>query len=114
MTWDLSVADAMDTEVGVGSLGPRIRAYRQMRKITLRQVAEQAEVSVSFLSQLERGTSGASIPTLRLIAQALGLTLADLFSVDPAPAHRVLRAAERPVIHAAGVPYGTQLPDGAV
>jgi transcriptional regulator with XRE-family HTH domain len=93
----------METDVGVSNLGPRLRAYRQMRKITLRQVAEQAEVSVSFLSQLERGASGASIPTLRLIAEALGLTLADLFAVDPAPAHRVLRAAERPVIHAAGV-----------
>jgi len=103
MKWDLSVTDATDADVSMGSLGPRIRAYRQMRKITLRQVAEQAEVSVSFLSQLERGASGASIPTLHLIAEALGLTLADLFSVDPAPAHRVLRAAERPVIHAAGV-----------
>lgn len=97
------MADAMDTDVGVGNLGPRIRAYRQMRKITLRQVAEQAEVSVSFLSQLERGASGASIPTLRLIAEALGLTLADLFSAVPAPAHRVMRAADRPVIHATGV-----------
>jgi transcriptional regulator with XRE-family HTH domain len=97
------VTDAIDTAVSVDNLGPRIRAYRQMRKITLRQVAEQAEVSVSFLSQLERGASGASIPTLRLIAEALGLTVADLFAADPAPAHRVLRAAERPVIHAAGV-----------
>jgi transcriptional regulator with XRE-family HTH domain len=97
------VTDAVETDVSVGNLGPRIRAYRQMRKITLRQVAEQAEVSVSFLSQLERGASGASIPTLHLIASALGLTLADLFSVDPAPAHRVLRAAERPAIRAAGV-----------
>jgi transcriptional regulator with XRE-family HTH domain len=46
------VTDATDTDVSVGNLGLRIRAYRQMRKITLRQVAEQAEVSVSFLSQL--------------------------------------------------------------
>jgi transcriptional regulator with XRE-family HTH domain len=97
------VTDGVDTDVSVGSLGPRLRAYRQMRKITLRQVAEQAEVSVSFLSQLERGASGASIPTLRLIAEALGLTLADLFSAVPVPAHRVMRAADRPVIHATGV-----------
>lgn len=97
------MTDGVDTDVSVGSLGPRLRAYRQMRKITLRQVAEQAEVSVSFLSQLERGASGASIPTLHLIAEALGLTLADLFTVEPAPPHRVLRASERPVIHAPGV-----------
>jgi transcriptional regulator with XRE-family HTH domain len=89
--------------VSVDELGLRIRSYRQMRKMTLRQVAEVADVSVSFLSQLERGASGASIPTLQLIAEALGLTLSDLFSSEPVPAHRVLRAADRPVIHAAGV-----------
>jgi transcriptional regulator with XRE-family HTH domain len=92
-----------DKDADIDGLGLRIRAYRQMRKMTLRQVAGQAEVSVSFLSQLERGASGASIPTLRLIAEAIGLTLADLFSAEPVPAHRVLRAAERPAIHAAGV-----------
>jgi quercetin dioxygenase-like cupin family protein len=74
-----------------------------MRKMTLRQVAEHAQVSVSFLSQVERGASGASIPTMRLIAEALGLALADLFSAEPPIAHRVLRAADRPVIHATGV-----------
>ena len=92
-----------DTDVKADEVGLRIRAYRQMRKLTLRQVAEHAEVSVSFLSQLERGASGASIPTMRLIAEALGLTLADLFSDEPASAHQVLRAADRPVIHATGV-----------
>jgi transcriptional regulator with XRE-family HTH domain len=91
------------TDGSLDDLGPRIRSYRQMRKMTLRQVAEYAEVSVSFLSQLERGASGASIPTMRLIAEALGLALADLFSAEPASAHRVLRAADRPVIHATGV-----------
>ena len=103
MKQDLSVTDAIDTDVSAANLGLRIRAYRQMRKMTLRQVAGQAEVSVSFLSQLERGTSGASITTLRLIAEALGLTLSDLFSAEPVPAHRVLRAADRPAIRAAGV-----------
>lgn len=93
----------MKSEVSIDDLGPRIRAYRQMRKMTLRQVAGEAEVSVSFLSQLERGASGASIPTLHQIAGALGLTLSDLFSAEPAQAHRVLRATERPAIHAAGV-----------
>ena len=97
------MTDAVDTGVSIDDLGPRIRSYRQMRKMTLRQVAEVTEVSVSFLSQLERGASGASIATLHLIADALGLTLPDLFSAEPPPAHQVLRAAERPVIHAAGV-----------
>jgi transcriptional regulator with XRE-family HTH domain len=99
----LKVAEALHPDVSPDDLGLRIRAYRQMRKLTLRQVAERSEVSVSFLSQLERGTSGASIPTLRSIAEALGLSLSDLFSAEPTQAHRVLRAAERPTIQASGV-----------
>ena len=97
------MTDAVETGPSINDLGARIRSYRQMRRMTLRQVAAVAEVSVSFLSQLERGASGASIPTLHVISEALGLTLADLFSAEPAQVHRVLRAAERPEIHAAGV-----------
>ena len=103
MKRDKNLVDAAEAGPSIDDLGLRIRAYRQMRKMTLRQVAAAAEVSVSFLSQLERGASGASIPTLHLIAEAIGLTLSELFSAESTPAHRVLRAAERPVIHAAGV-----------
>lgn len=88
----------MDTTTTAQDVGSKVRAYRQMRKMTLRTLAEQAEVSVSFLSQLERGASGASIPTLRMVAEALGLTLADLFSDETASPHRVLRMADRPTI----------------
>lgn len=94
------------TEPGAGKdddLGSRIRAYRKLRRLTLKDVSTHAEVSESFLSQVERGTSGASVSTLRLIAEALGLTLADLFTDGDGPGHRVLRREERPVIHAPGV-----------
>lgn len=88
---------------GDQALGSRIRAYRTMRRLTLKQVATHVGVSEGFLSQVERGASGASVATLRLIAQALGLSVSDLFSEGDAPAHRVLEAARRPVIHAPGV-----------
>ena len=86
------------TEQSSGSveLGGRIKQFRLGRKLTQRQVAEFAEVSVSFLSQLERGVCGASIPTLSMIGKALGLSVADLFSDEPASNHRVLRNDERP------------------
>jgi transcriptional regulator with XRE-family HTH domain len=88
------------TEQSSGSveLGARIKQFRLGRKLTQRQVAEFAEVSVSFLSQLERGVCGASIPTLSVIGKALGLSVADLFSDEPASNHRVLRNDERPQI----------------
>jgi transcriptional regulator with XRE-family HTH domain len=88
---------------GDGDLGSRIRSYRRMRKLTLRQVAGHAGVTESFLSQVERGTSGASVATLRLVAEALGLRVADLFDEVAASGVRVLRADDRPTIHLPGV-----------
>ena len=84
-------------------IGGRIRTYRKMRRLTLKAVAHHAGVSESFLSQVERGASGASVATLRLIAEALGLSLSDLFTDRGHPGHRVLEREDRPVIHAPGV-----------
>jgi transcriptional regulator with XRE-family HTH domain len=84
-------------------IGARIRRFRKMRRLTLKSVAKHAGVTESFLSQVERGTSGASVSTLRLIAEALGLSLSDLFSENDAPHHRVLRPEDRPKILARGV-----------
>ena len=76
-------------------LGARIRAYRTMRKMSLRSLAEFAGASASFISQLERGQTSASVGMLRRIAGCLGLTMADLFSEDNAGDPRVLHQADR-------------------
>ncbi|MFD1933699.1 MULTISPECIES: helix-turn-helix domain-containing protein [Nonomuraea] len=81
-------------------LGDRIRAYRSMRQMTVRGLAAQAQASASFISQLERGQTSASVGMLRRIAVALGITVADLFSEEEASGHRVVRRAERPELHA--------------
>src|SRR5262249_34685627 len=94
---------ADDGAVAEGSIGSRIRTFRKMRGLTLKSVATNAGVSESFLSQVERGSSGASVSTLKLIAEALGLSLADLFSDTDTPHHRVLRPEDRPKILANGV-----------
>ncbi|MEU6715373.1 cupin domain-containing protein [Nonomuraea sp. NPDC046802] len=77
-------------------LGARIRAYRNMRHMTVRALATQAGASASFISQLERGQTSSSVGMLRRIASALGLTIADLFSEEDDVGHRVVRRAQRP------------------
>lgn len=81
-------------------LGARIRAYRTMRRMSLRSLAEFAGASASFISQLERGQTSASVGMLRRIASGLGLSMADLFSEDAAGDPRVLRHADRPELPA--------------
>ncbi len=75
-------------------LGPRIRSLRQARQVTLRELAERAGVTESFLSQVEREVTSPSIASVQRIARALDLGIAELF-VDEAPLGRVVRAAER-------------------
>jgi transcriptional regulator with XRE-family HTH domain len=75
-------------------LGPRIRSLRQARHVTLRELAERAGVTESFLSQVEREVTSPSIASVQRIARALDLGIADLF-VDEAPLGRVVRKADR-------------------
>jgi transcriptional regulator with XRE-family HTH domain len=67
-------------------VGARLRAARRRQRMTLKEVATRAGISESFLSQVERGLAGVSLPTLTRVAAALGLMVADLF--EPAPTLR--------------------------
>jgi transcriptional regulator with XRE-family HTH domain len=81
------------TDVDVGE---RLRDIRRSRRATLRTIADRAGVSESFLSQVERGRASASIASLRRIAGALAVSVADLFEPDGPPRPRVLRRDQRP------------------
>jgi transcriptional regulator with XRE-family HTH domain len=88
-----SSAPDVRTEVDVGE---RLRDLRRFRRATLKTIADRAGVSESFLSQVERGRASASIASLRRIAGALGVTVADLFEPGGPPRPRVLRRQDRP------------------
>jgi transcriptional regulator with XRE-family HTH domain len=75
-------------------LGPRIRALRQARNVTLKELAERAGVTESFLSQVEREVTSPSIASVQRIARALGLAIAELF-VEGTPRGRLVRRAGR-------------------
>jgi transcriptional regulator with XRE-family HTH domain len=89
-----SAADVTnDVDVGV-----RLRELRGVRRLTLREVAERAGLSESFLSQVERGRSSASVGSLRRIADALGIEISDLFAPGGPARPKVLRRDERPAL----------------
>jgi transcriptional regulator with XRE-family HTH domain len=90
-----SSAPDVTAEVDVGE---RLQALRRYRRATLREIAQRSGLSESFLSQVERGRSSASIASLRRIAEALGVSIADLFEPDAMPGPRVLKRDERPAL----------------
>ena len=86
-------------ENGRVDLGERLRAIRLLRRRTLKDVALAAGVSESFLSQLERGRTSASVASLQRLAAALGIEVSDLFASDGLPRPSVLRReARQPVV----------------
>ena len=88
----------MTSAVETNGLGVGIRAERLRQGLTLAQVAEQAELSPSALSQIERGVTDPSIGSLRRIASALRVPFFQ-FLVDPSTPQPVVKKAERRTIN---------------
>jgi transcriptional regulator with XRE-family HTH domain len=59
-------------------IGDTLRAERNERGLTLRQVAEGAHVSVSYLAEIERGEKDPSSRVLESIASGLDMETSDL------------------------------------
>jgi len=71
-TLDTIVFDAL---AEAPTIGEGIRRERLRRGLTLAQLATQVNLTVSALSQIERGASDPSISSLRRIAQAFGIPM---------------------------------------
>ncbi len=79
------------------SPGLRFRRLRQGRNLSLAQVASATEVSIGFLSALERGQMSASIGTLRRIARYYRTNILSFF--EPAKDNsKLVRPTERKVL----------------
>lgn len=95
---DLSAAESIAPAPAEPSVGGRLRSLRRSRRLTLRQIAERAGLSESFLSQLERGHTGATVQSLQRIAAALGIEVSDLFSSAGVHRPRVIRRGDRQAV----------------
>ncbi len=61
--------------------GKRLRESRKVRRISLEQLSRGTELSVSFLSRLERGQVNISVDNLKKIANFLGIRMVELLEV---------------------------------
>ncbi len=85
---------AMDIEVG-----QRLRELRRNANLSLEMVAGRTELSVGFLSQIERGLSSPSLRVLATLADVFGVGIAALFGSQANAGDRphgvITRASER-------------------
>ena len=79
------------------AVGDALRRRRQAQGRTLREVAAAAGVSLTYLSEVERGRKEASSEVLEAVCSALGLVLADLL-FEVAQTLAVAQAAPVPAV----------------
>ena len=60
-------------------LGMRVRYLREQRKMTLEDLAFEANINKNYLSDLERGNRNPTVKILERIALALEISLEELF-----------------------------------
>lgn len=73
-------------------LGARLKATRLESKKTLREMAQEFNVSATFLSQLENGKSKPSVATLYSLARALNVDMDSLLCENEAQTPRITLA----------------------
>ncbi len=56
----------------------KVRVWREYRTLSVKELAERAEISAAYLSQIENGDREGSVSTMKALAAALSLDLDDL------------------------------------
>jgi transcriptional regulator with XRE-family HTH domain len=64
------------------SFGNRVRSIRLARKKSQEEFAELLEISVDFLSLIERGVNAPSFENLEVFSERLGIPVSELFTFD--------------------------------
>ena len=109
MTAKEQALEALETE----HLGSRLRELRQQRGYSLRELADRLGISVSAVSQIERGVLQPSVNRLLAIVSALGVPLGRVFD-ESARDQRSGASATGYVLARAGDIATVELEDGVL
>lgn len=104
--------DADDMERILDAVGPRLRALRQLRNVTLTDLSADTGISVSTLSRLESGQRKPNLELLLPLARAYGVPLDELVGAPPTGDPRIhmrpIRRGNRTIVPLTRRPGGIQ------
>ena len=87
----------------VNKLGAKISRLREMREMSIEQLAEQSHCHVDLLRHMEDGDLVPSLTPLMNIARALGVRLGTLLDDEPHDGPVLVKAGQAPnVVHFSG------------
>lgn len=78
-------------------VGKKIKELRTNKKLTLKDMSEKTNLSIGFLSQLERGLTSVAIDSLEKIAEVLEVDLHYFFGTAKSNKKHILRRYEQKV-----------------
>ena len=70
-------------------IGAKLKELRILKGLTQEELADRAELSKGFISQLERDLTSPSIATLMDILQCLGTSIGEFFNETPEEQNRL-------------------------
>lgn len=82
--------EAAAADQSLASLGKRFALARRSAGLTLATVAQRSDVSAAYISQIESATANPTVRSLAAVAEAVGVSLGELFGATgdeqlPAP-----------------------------
>lgn len=75
----------------------KIKALRLQNNLTLKDLSEETGLSLSFLSQIERGASSLSITSLKKLADALGVSMIFFFEEEKENQNYLLKKQDQKI-----------------
>ncbi|QCQ93717.1 helix-turn-helix domain-containing protein [Rhodococcus sp. SGAir0479] len=104
--------DGDDMDRILDAVGPRLRALRQLRNVTLADLSADTGISVSTLSRLESGQRKPNLELLLPLARAHGVPLDELVGAPPTGDPRIhmrpIRRGDRTIVPLTRRPGGIQ------
>lgn len=80
------------------NIGMEIKKLRTEKGITLKELSEKSELSVGFISQLERGLTTIAVDSLEKLAETLGVHLTHFFDYPRKRKDMVLKSYEQEIM----------------
>ncbi len=84
-----------DIQVNVGE---RVKAVREKRNLSLQDISQRTDLSVSLLEQIENGTVAPPLGTVIKLAKALDLKMGYFISGDEDRPYTIVRKTDRKVV----------------
>lgn len=79
-------------------VGEKIRRIRTSKGLTINEIAKRTNYTSSFISQLERGKTTASMKALQKITHSLGFNLSKLFEKENEKENKEIENQQYPII----------------